>query len=246
MSGAGNRFLVTDEPGPAAVDAGLRTLASGEPAADGLLQVLAGGASSDCTMTVFNADGGRAEACGNGLRCAALFARERGLARGDELIVGTDAGPRRVTLLREDGAVLSARAEMGSARVRSETIEVHGARHEVALVDVGNPHCVLFVRALDTKLLHGLGATLQDHPAFPAGVNLELVVREPERLVVRVFERGVGETAACGTGACAAAAAAVRLHGHAVPVTVDMPGGRLTIDLDARGTLWLTGPVRFD
>jgi len=212
-------------------------------ALDGLLVVLAPNGDADCRMVIHNADGSRPEACGNGLRCVARFAREQGLADSDIVRVETDAGPRRVELLREAGEPRRARAWMGHARVLAlrERLPLGGESLEATLVDVGNPHCVLFVEDERTVPVARLGAALERHPRFPAHTNVEFVARRDGRLAVRVWERGVGETAACGTGACAAAVAAAALELERLPVEVVLPGGCLAVGLDA-GEVLLEGP----
>lgn len=201
-------------------------------------------------MVIWNADGSRAEACGNGLRCVALFARERGLAAADRLRVETDGGTRAVELLRRGGAIVGARASLGAARIveREAEIQLEGrASVRAVLVDVSNPHCVLFVAPAELGRLPELGPLLARHPRFPAGTNVELAAPGPGPglFTARVFERGVGETAACGTGAAAIAVAAAETGRGALPLAVALPGGLLEVDRDQEGQVWLTGPVAY-
>jgi len=213
-------------------------------ALDGLLLVLAPQGEADCRMVIHNADGSRPEACGNGLRCVARFAREQGLADADTVRVETDAGLRRVELVRVDGEPRLARARMGRARLEAigAGLEVGAERVEATLVDMGNPHCVLFVEDERTAAVQRLGPALERHARFPARTNVEFVARRDGRLAVRVWERGVGETAACGTGACAAAIAAARQGLERLPLEVDLPGGRLVVSLAPDGQVQLEGP----
>jgi diaminopimelate epimerase len=215
---------------------------------DGLLEVRPPARGGDVGMVIWNADGSRAEACGNGLRCVALFARERGLARADRVRVETDGGTRTVELLRRAGRVFGARASLGRARVleRDAEIELSGrASVRAALVDVSNPHCVVFVPPDGLARLPELGPLLARHPRFTAGANVELAAPGPgaARFTARVYERGVGETAACGTGAAAIAVAAAETGRGALPLSIALPGGVLEVDRDAGGEVWLTGPV---
>jgi diaminopimelate epimerase len=195
-------------------------------------------------MVIHNADGSRPEACGNGLRCVARFAREHDLAASDLVRVETDAGPRRVQLVRQDGEPRHARAWLGLARVlvERERLDAGAQSVEATLVDVGNPHCVVFVADERAAPLERLGPLLERHPRFPAGTNVEFVARRGGRLVARVWERGVGETAACGSGACAAAVAAAALGLEQLPLEVELPGGRLLVDRDESGEVLLEGP----
>jgi diaminopimelate epimerase len=213
-------------------------------ALDGLLLLLPPQSGGDCRMVIYNADGSRPAACGNGLRCAARFAREQGLAPSDLVTVETDAGTRRVQLLREHGELRRARATMGTPRVLAlrERLDVDGRALRATLVDLGNPHCVLFVddeRAVDVAQL---GARLERHPRFPDRTNVEFAARRGGRIALRVWERGVGETAACGTGACATAVAAAAEGLADLPLEVDLPGGRLGVSWSASGEVELEGP----
>lgn len=264
MSGAGNVFLVLDAiAAPLPPDApawvpGLCRNASGPlhaaalraglpnpsgRALDGVLVLAPAREPGAVSMQVFNADGSRAEACGNGLRCLARFARELGHASADVVRVETDAGPRRVELLRTADEPLRARASMGVVRVDARGFELALAGHTLTAwgVDVGNPHCVIFVEELERAPLAVLGAALQVHERFPGGVNVELVRVHGARLELRVWERGVGETAACGTGACAAAFAAHATGRVRLPAAVELAGGPLVVGRDADGEAWIEG-----
>jgi diaminopimelate epimerase len=253
MAGAGNTFAVVDAEREALPSApplfAQRLCAEGAPAGlprlDGLLLVSRGERGGDCRMTVFNADGSRPEACGNGLRCVARFAREHGYAREDRLRVETDAGPRPVELLRDPrGAIVAARASMGAPRRIERDVPLRTSRGEVraTLVDMGNPHCVLLVDDERAAPVAALGGELELHSRFPRRANVGFAAWRDGRLHLRVWERGVGETAACGTGACAAAVAARLERGLASPVEVRLPGGLLTVEWDGAGDVRLTGP----
>jgi diaminopimelate epimerase len=212
---------------------------------DGILVLLPARAGGDARMRVINSDGSIPEMCGNGLRCAALHvARARGIETG-ELTIETDAGPLRCAIERrgDDAIVL---ADMGIARVIDDVV-VDGV--ELTRVDVGNPHAVSF-RPVARDQFERLGPTLSTAPAFERGTNVEFVQIERGARVsldVLVWERGAGPTLACGTGACAAVAAA-RSKGHLAsdgPVVVRLPGGELEIALDATtGRTTLRGPAR--
>ncbi len=241
----GNRFAVLDaferEPADAAELA--RELCA-RHGVDGLLLGAPPRAGGDCRMQVYNRDGSRAEACGNGLRALARWAVESEHAR-DELVIETDAGPRRVSCQRRGREIVGARAELGVPRlVERETVIELGARAvRATLVDLGNPHCILFVPEVGRAEVATLGAALERHARFPRRINVSFVEVAGGRLLVRTWERGVGETAACGTGASASAVAALA-HGKVrVPVEVGTRGGRLQVDWDGVGALTLAGPV---
>lgn len=231
MHGLGNDFVVVDEPAEldsAAVAAACeRRFGIG---ADGLLAV---GLRGDVvTMRYWNADGTPAEMCGNGLRCVARYAVDRGLVAGPELVVDTPVGPRRAVVAPDEVTV-----EMGAVAVAPSVDLVDGVR--LRRVSVGNPHAVVEVDDVDNVDLDDLGIRLQADALFPAGVNVEVVVADgPGALRMRVWERGVGETLACGTGMVAAAAVA----GGGDVVVVRVPGGAGTVALTGRAAT-LTGPA---
>jgi len=252
MAGAGNTFGVFDARGEAPsvdrVELAQRVCAAppaecGVAKLDGLLFVEAD-ADADARMVIHNADGSRPEACGNGLRCVARFAREHGFAASDTLRIATDAGVREVELLREGGQIVGARAQMGAPREIERDVELSGAFGSVraTLVDMGNPHCVLFVDDERTAPVHELGAALERHARFPRRTNVEFAAFREGSVQLRVWERGVGETAACGTGACATAVAALLADRAKSPVALQLPGGRLTVDWEGEGDVRLTGP----
>lgn len=209
--------------------------------ADGLIVLLAGEAAP-VRMAMWNADGSRGAMCGNGLRCLARFACDRGHVRERCFTIETDAGARRVELLA-DGDV---RAWMGEVRTAAaRTVHVAGRTVELVPGDAGNPHAVLFVDDTATADVQGIGAALQSHTGFPGGVNVEFVQRlAPDRLRQRTFERGSGETLACGTGAAVAAMAA-RAAGLVVgeTTTVELRGGPLRV-VGSGATLAIEGPGR--
>jgi len=213
--------------------------------ADGLIRVLAGADGSDLTMDLANADGSTAEMTGNGMRCLAQAAVRAGLVTPPTFTVATLGGVRTVEF-RAGGTADGpdwASVDMGPARLGAEQVPaVTGGRARV--VDVGNPHLVLLGDDPAGIDVHGVGTALQRE--FPGGINVEFVALGPgaDTLTLRVFERGVGETLACGTGTAAAAAAA---HGWGLvgtAVDVRNPGGTLRVEI-APDTVVLSGPVAF-
>ncbi|MCY3000649.1 MAG: diaminopimelate epimerase [Planctomycetota bacterium] len=252
MAGAGNSFALWDaralgEPRDAAEVARElceRTWPGASATLDGLLVVSPGTDGAACRMTIFNADGSRPEACGNGLRCVARFAREQGFSAADAFKVQTDAGVRSVEMVREGGAITAVRASMGPPRSIEVGVTLASSKgsHRATLVDMGNPHAVLFVADERTAPVAELGRELERHPRFPKRTNVEFAALRDGRVHLRVWERGVGETAACGTGACATAVAALREGKLVLPVDIELPGGTLRVDWDGAGEVLLTGP----
>jgi len=223
--------------------------------ADGLITIGPGSDGADCTMTLVNADGGRAEMSGNGVRCLAWVAARSGLVRGDELIVDTAGGRRHVTVERDSrGAVIAAEVDMGSitfepARIpiAAESafdleVRVDGASYRGDAAGIGNPHFVIVVDDPTVVPVTDHGPQIEHDPLFPRRVNVEFIaVTGTDRLAMRVWERGAGETQSCGTGACASAAVAHRRGLVGDNVRVDVLGGSLAVALGE--TVRLGGPV---
>src|SRR5262245_2603319 len=204
--------------------------------ADGLIVVERNEADADCRMRLFNADGGIAEMSGNGIRCLAWAAVRDGLGDGKQLVVDTDAGRRSVDYECDaDGHVAYATVDMGPATF-GET------QPEGDTANVGNPHLVMFVDDVRTAPVESVGPRLEHDDRFPNRTNVEFVkVTGTDELTMRVWERGVGETLSCGTGACAAAAVAHCRGLVGDDVTVKVPGGDLSVALGE--TIRLGGPV---
>lgn len=232
--------------------------------ADGVIRIGDGGADADVFMDYRNADGSVVEMCGNGVRVVAKLAVDHGLVTpgADGTVrVGTRAGVKPVTVRRgADGRVVEVTVDMGPPRTDADAIPVAGldadpvtglgalavAGRQVTLaaVSMGNPHAVLPTADVATAAVADLGPAIERHPSFPAGANVGFAeVVDPSRLRLRVWERGVGETAACGTGACAAVVAMQRTGALGSEVVVEVPGGRLTVRHDLGGTVLLTGPA---
>jgi diaminopimelate epimerase len=229
--------------------------------ADGIIRLLGGSDGADCEMELTNADGGLAEISGNGLRCLAHVAAKLGLGADDRLVVDTAAGRREMTIRRrgEDGEVDYAEADMGLVMFTPEMIPVladspfdleatvDGVTYRGDAAGVGNPHFVAFVDDPAAVPLDRHGPVLEHDPRFPNRTNVEVVVPTPSGLRMRVWERGVGETASCGSGACAAAAVAHRRGLAPARMTVAVPGGDLVVDLQPTGetsmAVRLGGPV---
>lgn len=255
MSGAGNLFAMIDvfaDPRPREPAEIAREICGSiageriEPRPDGLILVGSSERGADCAMEVYNADGSRPETCGNGLRCAAKLAFERRHVRSEAFSIETDAGVRAARVALVADRVVAANIEMGPARILAtdERIPTGTLPVIATLVDMGNPHCVLFVEDERTAPVDVLGPELERHPRFLSGTNVEFLSRRSNAWHLRVWERGVGETQACGSGACAAAVAAVQKALAAWPVRLWLPGGMLEVDLRANGNVVLTGSVQ--
>jgi diaminopimelate epimerase len=187
-------------------------------------------------MRLVNADGSPSELSGNGVRClAALVLHQRGPEAEPmtTIRIDTDAGWKTLTLAGRSGSKYTFRAAMGAAEdITQELIDVAGERLPVVILRMGNPQCVALGQALpDRERFHRLGPALATHPRFPAGTNVEFaVVEAPDRVRILIWERGVGPTHASGTGACAAAVAAVVAGGAGRDVLVEAPGGAQRVE----------------
>lgn len=212
---------------------------------------------ADCKMRMFNADGSEGKMCGNGIRCVGKLAHDLGYVTDDNCTVETLSGVKTLRFfLGKDGKVESVKVDMGAAVLNGEKIpsdikgekvvnyplNVGGQTYGVTLVSMGNPHCVVFADP-DKIDVEALGKQFETHPAFPDRINTEFVKAEGRnRLKMRVWERGSGETFACGTGACACAVAAV-LNGlcdKGEEITVSLLGGELKI-VYTDETVYMTG-----
>jgi diaminopimelate epimerase len=258
MHGLGNDFVVVDRRKqffkPDAAE--IRRLADRQTGLgfDQLLLLDPPTRGADISWRIYNADGGEAQQCGNGARCVALLLSEEQAQSGQELVL-QGIGGRLRAVVRDDGTVSlnTGVPNFFPASLPFETTseaEVYTIRADQAeitfgAVSVGNPHIVIRVDDVDTANVETLGPLLETDPAFPERTNVGFVqIMDREHLRLRVHERGTGETRACGTGACAAAALA-RVWGETKEeVVVEMPGGKLTIRWPGRGQpLWMTGPA---
>jgi len=234
MQGLGNDFVVVDGP---------MTLSPGEISslcdrrfgigADGVLVVTNG---DPIRMEYWNSDGSAAEMCGNGLRCVARYAYDRGWAPEPDFTVETPVGPMEVRVL-DDGVEVS----LGVTSVVGHTT-IDGRR--LHLIDVGNPHAVVVVDDPATVDVAGLGSRIESDPQFPNGTNVEFAVVRDGGVDMRVWERGVGETLACGTGMVAAAFVATKTDRLQGPIAVRVPGGQGEVEF-RDGVAWLRGPAEY-
>ena len=213
---------------------------------DGLVLICADD-EADFRMRMFNADGSEAEMCGNAARCVGKYIYDRGLSRSETIRLMTGAGLKILELTTENGTVERVRVDMGEPilkareipvnlegdRVVGAPVEALGKQYSMTCVSMGNPHAVIFVDDADRFDVHGVGAALEAHPLFPRKTNVEFVtVKDREHLRMRVWERGSGETLACGTGACATLVASF-LNGLCErKATLLLNGGPLTVEWD--------------
>lgn len=259
MHGLGNDFVVIDATArPVKLEPGQLRLLADRHFGVGCDQVLLVEAprcpGTDFRYRIFNADGGEVEQCGNGARCFVRYVRERGLTDKDEIVVETAGGIIRPRI-EADGRVT---VDMGPPRFAPGDIpfiageeaiqyelDVAGRRVAIGAVSMGNPHAVLQVNDVDAAPVAEVGAALECHPRFPSRVNVGFMqIVDPTRIRLRVFERGAGETLACGTGACAAVAVGRRRGLLDEEVAVDLPGGRLTVRWSGDDNpVWMTGPA---
>jgi len=257
MQSLGNDFVLLDgvrEPFQLEVNH-IRRLANRHTGIgfDQLLVVESGQEGTDFSMRVFNTDGSEAEQCGNGARCFAKFVRDEGLTNHDQILVYT--GDRSIQLeIKDEWQVV---VDMGEpvfepmlipfkAAEKSDTyeLEVEGENIEIFVVSFGNPHAVLLVDDITTAPLERLGPIIEQHPRFPKRTNVEFVCPVTRsRIQVRVWERGVGETLACGSGASAAAVACHRLGQIDEEIEVELPGGIAQVKWSGQGSLFLRGPA---
>ncbi len=259
MHGLGNDFILVDCRDKAVSD---RLSAIGELSkrfchrrfgigADQML-LLYSSDTADFKMRIFNADGSEVEMCGNGIRCLAKYIWDRGISARDELSVETAAG-----IIRPVKAGGMVRVDMGEPVLEARAIPVNleglvknfpliidGKEFKITCVSMGNPHAVIFVEDVGGFDVARYGPAIEAHELFPKRTNVEFIqTAGSERLKMRVWERGAGETMACGTGACAAAVAA-NLNGLAgKKVTVGLLGGELLVEWAADNHVYMTGPA---
>lgn len=197
---------------------------------DGLVLILPDN-EADARMRIFNADGSEAQMCGNAIRCVGKYLYESYLYRRKQMTIATQAGIRELALQVTDGLVKNVKVNMGIPVITAEAPILDTLPQAFTQVNMGNPHAVFFSEyEISSEQLHRLGRQIATHPHFSEGTNVEFAcVRNRSEIDLRVWERGSGETQACGTGACAAAAAAIRLGYTGRDVTVHLPGGELRI-----------------
>ncbi len=226
--------------------------------ADGIILIL-NSDKADFFMRIFNADGSEAEMCGNGIRCFAKYLFDHGLTKKKKIAIETLAGVKYTTLYTRHNRVERVSVDMGEpillrdripmtgepGMVIEETLHVDGVKFEITAVSMGNPHCVIYVEDVKEFPVEKYGPMIENHPLFPRRTNVEFVqlVSETEA-IQRTWERGSGETMACGTGASAVTVAGVLTRRSGRKNTVHLAGGDLEIEWsDADNHVYLTGPA---
>lgn len=236
--------------------------------ADGLILLMAS-STADFEMKIINSDGSEAQVCGNGLRCFAKYVIDNGLFSGTSLTVSTLAGIRQIQVFMSQGKVSKAKVNMGTPRFKADEIPVvigkekngngeldikliidhslniAGKDLPLSFVSMGNPHAVSFLaNSVADFPLAEIGPKVENHSMFPERMNFEIAsVLDRKRIEARVWERGAGETLACGSGACAIAVVARLKEYTDNEVDIILPGGNLTINWNGVGDIYLTGPV---
>lgn len=262
MQGIGNDYVYVNcfleqvkEPGRVAAAVSDRHFGIGS---DGLI-LIKPSKTADFEMEMYNADGSKGAMCGNGIRCVAKYVYDYGLTDQTRISVSTGSGVKYLDLEVEAGKVKNVKVDMGSPvleaeqipictdkrQVIDEPIEVGGKIYRMTGVSMGNPHAVVYVDDVKGLKLEELGPKFEHHPCFPDRVNTEFVrILDRKTLEMRVWERGSGETLACGTGACAVAVASI-LNGYTQEeVTVKLLGGELNIFWDRKADkVYMTGPA---
>ena len=264
MHGAGNDYVyvdcfnnpMPDDPASLATQVSDRNKGIG---GDGLI-LICPSKVADARMRMFNADGSEAEMCGNGLRCVAKYVYDHGIAVKDQLTLETGAGVLAVALTVADGKVASVKVDMGEpilspadvpttfegeVPVVNVPIEVDGQTFEVTCVSMGNPHCIIYVDKATDDLVHRIGPQIETDPRFPAKTNVEFIeVISSNEVKQRTWERGSGETLACGTGASAVCVAGVLTGKTDRKLTNHLLGGTLVLEwVESTNHVFMDGPA---
>ncbi|SHK32024.1 diaminopimelate epimerase [Hespellia stercorisuis] len=262
MQGIGNDYVymncleeTVEDPAALAVQVSDRHFGVGS---DGLI-LINPSKVADFEMAMYNADGSRSEMCGNGIRCVAKYVYDYGLTDKTSISIETLAGIKYLDLTVENGKVSLIKVDMGSPilgakeipiisendQVVSETILVDGTEYRMTGVSMGNPHAVVYMEDVTNLDIEKIGPKFENHERFPRRINTEFVrVIDRKTVEMRVWERGAGETLACGTGACAVAVACILNHLTEDEVTVKLLGGDLIIQWDReKNKVYMTGPA---
>lgn len=265
MHGAGNDYIYVncfeenvENPSEAAIKVSDRHFGIGS---DGLVLIKPSD-KGDFFMDMYNADGSRGKMCGNASRCVAKYVYDNGMTEKDEIALETLSGIKYIKIFTDGKKAVAAQVNMGSPELEAkkipvifdkenvinEKIDVDGNSYAVTCVSMGNPHCVTFVENTDEIEIEKIGPKFENHPIFPDRVNTEFVQTvDANTIKMRVWERGSGETLACGTGACASVAACI-VNGYFKKdedIKVILLGGELNIRWDSEsGCVFMTGPAQ--
>ncbi len=263
MQGAGNDYIYINcfeetvrDPEKFSIKVSDRHFGIGS---DGLI-LISPSDKADFRMNIYNADGSEGMMCGNGIRCVAKYVYDNGMTDKDEISVETRSGIKYIKVFTENGKVTSARVNMGAPILEAEKIPtkfdgdsvvrrkltIEGKDYEVTCVSMGNPHCIIYVDDVKNLDLEKIGPKFENNEMFPERVNTEFVhIVSDTELDMRVWERGSGETLACGTGSCAVTVASV-LCGHCkrnTDIKINLLGGTLTDNWTDGGDVYMTGPA---
>ncbi len=226
---------------------------------DGLIMIMPSQVA-DARMRIFNADGSEAEMCGNGIRCVAKYLYECGLKKSDRMTIETTAGLKTIELTTVNGGVTQVKVEMGAPgllrndipmlgenkQVINEPLQVNDKELYITCVSMGNPHSVTFVDDVDSIDLGVTAKTIENHELFPERINAHFVQQiSADKVKMRTWERGSGETLACGTGAVATGVACVLNNLTERTINIQLPGGALTVEWTDEDKTYMTGPAEF-
>jgi len=227
--------------------------------ADGLILILPS-SKADLQMRIFNSDGSEAQMCGNGIRCFAKYAYENKLISKIKFTVETLAGIKTPELIFKDKEISGIKVDMGIPKLKRREIPMEGEDtptvvdetlridskyiFKITCVSMGNPHCITFVNDVQSIPVDEIGPKIENHPLFPEKTNVEFIhILNKKEINFRVWERGVGETLACGTGACAALVASVLNKKSEHQAIIHLTGGDLDIEWIENGSVYMTGPA---
>lgn len=262
MHGCGNDYIYVncfienvEDPGKTAIEVSDRHFGIGS---DGMI-LIKPSKVADFKMSMFNADGSQGKMCGNGIRCVAKYVYDNGMTNKEEITIETLSGIKTLKLSVVDGKVNKVTVNMGAAELLSqnipvnynkekiidEPVEIDGTKYRITCVSMGNPHCIVFVNNVKDMDIEKIGPMFEKHPMFPEGVNTEFIqIVDENNINMRVWERGSGETFACGTGACASVVAGVLNNKTKSKVCVHLLGGDLDITyVEETGEVFMEGPA---
>jgi diaminopimelate epimerase len=264
MQGIGNDYVYVNcfeesvtNPSKLAIEISDRHFGVGS---DGLILIMPSQVAADARMRIFNADGSEAQMCGNGIRCVAKYLYESGLKRSDRMTIETSAGLKPIELTVSNNHVSLVKVEMGTPRllrneipmlgentqVINELLQVGGETLNITCVSMGNPHCITFVDDVAAVQLNVVGKAIENHELFPERINAHFVQQvSKNKIKMRTWERGSGETLACGTGAVATGVACVLNKLTERVISVQLPGGELKVEWAEDNKTYMTGPAEF-
>jgi diaminopimelate epimerase len=263
MQGIGNDYVYVncfeeniEKPSELAIEISDRHFGVGS---DGLILILPSQVA-DAKMRIFNADGSEAQMCGNGIRCVAKYMYTSGLKKSDRMTIETSAGLKTIELTVENNNISLVKVEMGkpvllrhdipmigeNTKVINEPIQLNNSIVNVTCVSMGNPHCIIFVDNVDSVDLNVTGKAIENHKLFPERINAHFVqIVSTNEIKMRTWERGSGETLACGTGAVASGVACVLNNLTERALHAQLPGGILKIEWKDDNKTYMTGPAEF-